>query len=283
MFPTVATNDAAAVKAEVESIYLGIYPEGDSALVGRVFECVLKCFRGECTGYLAIDTRYHDLEHTLQGALCMARLLAARQKAQAKPLLDQSHFELGLLAILLHDTGYAKQENDTSGTGAKYTHTHVERSAKLAAKLLNQKGFAPREIRAVQNMIRCTGVNADLGAIPFESDVERIVGCALATADLLGQMAASDYIEKLPFLHAEFAEAAEFSGRHRFHGAAFLNADELLRNTPSFWRSYVRPRLDGDFGGLYRFLADPYPDGPNDYIDRIESNIRLIEFRLGKA
>ena len=36
----------------------------------------------------------------------------------------------------------------------------------------------------------------------------RIVGFALGTADLLGQMAAPDYVDKLPVLYDEFVEAA---------------------------------------------------------------------------
>lgn len=279
MFPEVDTKNPAAVRAAVDSLYLGIFPEGDAGLAGRIFDCVVACFRGDCANYLPIDTRYHDLEHTLQGTLCMVRLLAARHRLRAEPLLDQHYFEYGLLAILLHDTGYAKRRDDTSGTGAKYTYTHVERSARFAAELLGQKGFQPGEILAVQNMIRCTGVNARLENIPFQNHIERIVGCALATADLLGQMAAPDYIEKLPSLYEEFAEAARSNGPHPVGGMFFESAEDLLRNTPRFWHNYVRPRLEGEFGGLYGFLADPYPDGPNEYIARIESNIERIRRR----
>jgi hypothetical protein len=32
--------------------------------------------------------------------------------------------------------------------------------------------------------------------------------------------------------------------------------------------------------GAYRFLNDPYPDGPNYYIDRIESNIARLRREL---
>src|SRR5690606_10931 len=103
--------------------------------------------------------------------------------------------ELGLLAILMHDTGYLKRRDDTGGTGAKYTLIHVERSMEFAAELLRENHFTDSEINAVQNMIRCTGVNVNLAAIPFQSEEERIAGFALGTADLLGQMAAKDYVD----------------------------------------------------------------------------------------
>jgi len=281
MFEEVDTKNVAAVGAAVTRLYQGAFPKGDPGLVGRIFECVIRCFRGDCPEYLPIDTRYHDLEHTLQGTLCMVRMLAARHRVRAEPVLDQHYFECGLLAILLHDTGYAKRRDDTVGTGAKYTYTHVERSARFAADLLGQKGFETGEIRAVQNMIRCTGVNARMDLIPFRNDVERMVGCALATADLLGQMAASDYLDKLPALYEEFAEAARCSGTQPVGGTVFASAEELLRKTPHFWQHYVRPRLESEFRGLYRFLADPYPDGPNEYMDRIESNIERIRRLYG--
>jgi len=85
-----------------------------------------------------------------------------------------------VLAILLHDTGYLKKRDDTDGTGAKYTVTHVHRSGEFAAQLLGERGFNATDIYAVQNMIRCTGVDATLSVIPFQSEIERVVGHALA-------------------------------------------------------------------------------------------------------
>lgn len=276
-FVSVDTRDAAAVEKAVTQAYLAIFPGGDATRIERVFDCVTQCFRGGCEHYLAIDARYHDLEHTLQGALCMVRIMAQRHRAGALPILDQHLFELGLLAILLHDTGYAKTREDTEGTGAKYTFTHVARSAQFAAQLLQTKGLPTTDITAVQNMIRCTGVDVDLPAIPFQSQLERVVGFALGTADLLGQMAAPDYVEKLPMLFAEFQEAAAFSPAKATTGSVFRTPDELIRNTPAFWSRYVRTKIDREFAGLYRFLECPYPGGPNPYLLAIEANIQRIQ------
>ena len=60
-------------------------------------------------------------------------------------------------------------------------------------------------------MIRYTGVNVDLAGLRFHDEMERIVGYSLGTADLLRQMAASDYVEKLPILYQEFAESERFN------------------------------------------------------------------------
>jgi len=280
MCALVATKDPKAVEREVRAIYLALYPQEDPAFVAQTFAWAIECFTGHHRGYQAVDALYHDLEHTLQGTLCMARLLRGRDAAGAEPRLAAREFRLGLLAILLHDTGYLKKRDDVSGTGAKYTITHVGRSADFAGHLLAEKGFSKRDIQAVQNMIRCTGLNAKLSAIPFETQVERIVGYALATADLLGQMAAEDYVEKLPVLYGEFAEAAAFSGDPNHFIAKFVSPDDLVAKTPSFWERAMRPKLDTELLGLWRFLNDPYPDGSNEYIARIEANMERIKSRL---
>lgn len=279
MIPTVVTKDPTAVEVEVQAAYLRIFPAGDPVFVPRVFGWMLECFTGNYRDYQAVDARYHDMEHTLQGTLCMVRLLRGRHLAGAEPVLTERMFQLGLLAILLHDTGYLKRRNDPEGTGAKYTITHVARSAEFAAQLLGEKGFGPADIKAVQNMIRCTGVEAEVSAISFQSELERTVGFALATADLLGQMAAEDYAEKLPILYEEFAEAARFSKNQRHFVASFASAADLMGRTPVFWEKIVRPKLDRDFGGLWRFLNDPYPSGSNAYVEQIEANMQRLRNR----
>ena len=136
MSPQVDTSDITAVEGEVQSAYRFMFPKAGDEAVAKVFGWAQDCFEGNYPGYLPIDARYHDLEHTLQGTLCMVCILRGRQEADAQPLCSSRVFELGLLAILLHDTGYLKRKHDTQGTGAKYTLTHVHRSMDFAAQLL---------------------------------------------------------------------------------------------------------------------------------------------------
>jgi hypothetical protein len=276
MFVAVDTRDLPAVQNEVQSIFQALFPEANGSFIPDAFEWTEEWFTGRYPGYQAIDARYHDLEHTLQGTLGLARILRGRHFAGVRPILTPKAFELGLFAILMHDTGYLKRVEDTEGTGAKYTATHVRRSGEFARQFLSEKGYNASDTHSVQNMIRCTGVNVDLSTIPFTSELDRVVGFALGTADLLGQMAATDYVEKLPVLYAEFAEAAAFAGSDSVKSIIFPSAEDLMRNTPGFWQHYVVPKIERDFGGLYRFCADPYPDGPNFYIDAIEANISKL-------
>lgn len=250
----------------------------DRPLLTRAFEGVQKAFAGGHPGYERLDTRYHDLEHTLQGTLCLARLLAAWHDAAGLPALNDRAVRLGLLAILLHDTGYLKFRGDSAGTGAKFTLIHVQRSADFAGLLLRSQGFPSADIQEVQSMIRCTGVNVDVRALTFEGSLTRRVGCALGSADLLGQMAAEDYVDKLPALHAEFAEAA--AAAYRTPAAeglsGFQSAQDLIQRTPGFWTHYVLPRLETEFEGVYRYLNRPYPNGPNEYLRLVSLNINRI-------
>jgi len=264
----------------VQAAFRTMFPDADPLFVPRVFGWAIECFTGNYRDYQAVDALYHDFEHTLQGTLCLARLLRGRHRARAEPQLTQHMFQLGLVAILLHDTGYLKKRQDTEGTGAKYTVVHVRRSADFAAELLREKGFKVGDIKAVQNMILCTGVNAALEVIPFQSELEKVLGWALGTADLLGQMAAEDYVDKLPILYSEFAEAAAYTKDRTQFITMFSSAADLMRKTPTFWEKFVRVKLDRDFGGLHRFLNDPYPSGPNSYFERVEANIERLRQRI---
>ncbi len=277
------TKQIAQVQPEVQSIYKSVFPQGDTSFLAAAFEWAHACFLGNYKDYQPIDARYHDLEHTLQGTLCMARLLRGWSLAKAQPVLTERLFELGIIAILLHDTGYLKKRDDLEGTGAKYTLIHVDRSIEFAAELLADKNCAPTEIKSVQNMIRCTGLNVDLSSIPFDSELERRVGFALGTADLLGQMAARDYVEKLPVLYSEFAEAARFNPGKMPTAELFGGPEELIQKTPLFWEKYVRAKIENQFQGVYRFLNDPYPGGKNCYINRIDQNISRLRCQLEKA
>ena len=140
MFPPVDTKDPTAVEVEVQAACRTMFPGADPMFVPRVFGWAIECFAGNYADYQAIDARYHDFEHTMQGTLCMARLLRGRHFAGTHPQLTQRMFQLGLIAILLHDTGYLKKRDDTEGTGAKYTVIHVARSAEFAQQLLGEKG-----------------------------------------------------------------------------------------------------------------------------------------------
>jgi hypothetical protein len=93
-------------------------------------------------------------------------------------------------------------------------------------------------------------------------------------------MSARDYVDKLPVLYLEFAEAARLDEKQPSRIASFASAEELMRNTPMFWEKYVLPKINSDFGKAYVFLNDPYPNGPNPYLQRVEENLARLRQKL---
>lgn len=281
-FPPVDTKDAAAVQALVEAKFAAMYPGASLSWLQTLFRDIDGLFCGRHPDYSPVDLKYHDLEHTLQATVCLTLMLEGRHLAGVEPVVGARHFELALSAILLHDAGYLRLRSDVVGTGAKYTFCHVLRSCAFAASYLPGLGANDHEVEAVLGAISCTGPSKDISRLYFREPVERIIGCAVTTADYLGQMAASDYPDELDILYLEFKESDDF-----VHLAparrAFKSVQHLKEQTPLFWKKFVKRKLESDFLAVYRFLASPYPHGPNPYLDAVERNIAKIERRNAAA
>jgi len=271
----VDTKNPSAVAALVRDIFDRLFPGAVPTLLDRAFHEVALLFAGRHPDYQAIDLRYHDFEHTLQATVCLVLLLEGAQQSGEIEKLTPRQYELAIAAALLHDSGYLKVRSDEGGTGAKYTLTHVLRSCAFAASYLPTLGVNEREITGVLGAINCTGANNEIGRLHFDGPADRFIGCSLATADLLGQMAAPDYPTKLDVLFGEFRESDDFvavpSDRRRFK-----SPQDLVLKTPHFWSQFIRPRLENDFKAVYRFLARPYPAGRNAYLEAVEHNIAIV-------
>ncbi len=278
-FPDVDTRDHVAVVGEIRRLLLNIEPQGNLGLIEGVFEDVRCMFNGEFGDYRPVDLRYHDYQHTLQASLCMAEILAGRDRARAAPHFSWRQIELGMAAILLHDAGYLMTAADGGGTGAKFTYTHVLRSAAVAASQLPRHGVARDELDVVVNAISCTGPASNIKHLPFQNDVDALIGCCVSSADYLAQIAASDYPEELEILFGEFSESDDYLGVPK-DKRMFASAADLIRKTPGFWEHFVLPKLEKEYRGVYRYLADPFPDGPNPYLIAIDKNLEIIKQRI---
>ncbi len=260
---------AAAARAHLQIIS----PEASTALIDGVSALVEKLFAGHHPDYQKADLKYHNLDHTVLATQCFIELAEGRVRHDDKPVFSARQFSMGYAAILLHDSGYLKTRDDLSGTGAKYTSTHVLRSCTLAASALPGLGCTADEIEGVQNAIRCTGVNSQIGQIQFRHETDRVTGCMVATADYLGQMADPDYPAKLPRLFEEFEESNNFS-RVPFETRPFRSAKELMAKTTAFWHGFALPKLEKEYQGVYRVLTQP--DGSNPYLEAVETNLVRI-------
>lgn len=282
MLNSVDTKNAAAVASFARRVFHELFPDAKIELLNQAFDDIEKLFTGKHPGYLPVDLGYHNLEHTMQATVCLIFLLEGAQRSGAVPPLTPRQFELAILTALLHDTGYLKIRSDVSGTGAKYTLTHVLRSCAFSASYLPTIGIEEHEINGVLGAINCTGPTNEIGRLHFNNPTDRFIGCALATADYLGQMAAADYPDKLDVLYAEFLESDNFLGMPEAR-RMFKSPQDLTRKTPDFWAKFIRPRLVTQLDSAYKFLARPYPDGRNEYVEAVEKNIELVRERIAAS
>lgn len=273
----VDTKDPAAVATLANRVFANMGGATSAPLIDRLVGDVTRMFRGQFPGLQQIDMRYHDYEHTLQATVCLLEILAGRHRSGATPALSIRDCELGLMAVLLHDSGYLKPIGDNHGTGAKFTFVHVRRSCEFAAKYLPSLGVSPEEIVDVQHVIGCTGPINRIATTPFRRPQARLLACCLVTADYLGQMSAPDYVSELPILYREFAEAYDYE-QTPDEERLFHDEKELIRNTPKFWAQYVQPLLEKSTGGVYHFTDKP--DGTNPYIAAVSANINEIGRQL---
>ncbi|MCX5811204.1 MAG: hypothetical protein NT178_01470 [Proteobacteria bacterium] len=265
--------------AGIKTVYHDNYENDDTKTVNMVLKDVVDLFKGKRKGFQKCDVKYHNIYHTLQTIPPFVEIIDGWNKSGNPLRISKEYFDLGIVAVLLHDTGYIKTEDDNAGTGAKYTFTHIQRSIDFTDQYLHQAGFDEYSILHIKHAIACTGVNYSPVDIRFSSEEEQVIGYTLGTADLLGQMASPDYPRKLPLLFKEFEEAYRFENTEKLLGIGiklFNNADELVKNTQYFYKKVAMNRFL-KMGSMYKYLTYHFGTLNNPYIEAIEENIRKIQ------
>ncbi len=270
---SIDTKNTAAVVKAVKDAFTDIGSEASHPLVARLFQDVQDMFEGNYAGYQSIDMQYHNFEHTLQATLCLIHILHGRSRTVDRPVITARTWELGVMAALLHDSGYLKINGDLGGTGAKYTFVHERRSCEFARDYLPRMGVTATEVEDICASIICTGPRSKISQIAFRSEEGRHMAFALLTADYLAQMSAPDYVEKLPALYREFYEAFEFE-QTPLEKRPYRSLRQLLELTPGFWTNLVHPMLDFEAGGVYRYLTTA--GQPNPYLQAVEANMAEV-------
>lgn len=273
-FDKIDFHDPSSVAELVVELHREIFPNLITDYIPARFSNVAEMFRGNYPGYQSMDTAYHDLEHTMQATLCMFYLLANRHRTGALPVLEETDFNIALVAILLHDIGYIKEMGDDEGTGAKYTHVHEFRSCRHAREYLRKRNWPEEAIQSVERLISCTGPRSDITTVRFTSDEERVMGHAICTADFIGQMGDPRYVEKLPLLYQEFEESYDFQDLDA-EERPFTSYEDMLQKTPEFWDKFLHWKMDVQCRGIWRYLEDSR-DRSNPYIDTAKDNMEKI-------
>jgi hypothetical protein len=275
----VNVEDPQRVRDAILALFAARYPGSDFVALGRVFDDFKALFEGRFAGYLACDTLYHDVRHTLDMTLAMARLIDGHERVCAPAeRLGARHATLGVLVALLHDVGYLKRSSESHVVnGAVFTKVHVSRSAEFAAAYLPQIGFGA-EAGLAAKLVHFTGYEMDVDEIQVDGRRERMLGWLVGTADLIGQMSDRMYLEKCrDFLYSEFVWgniAREKLGDGR-ELVRYASAADLMVKTPGFYEYVARTRIENKLGGADRF-AEAHFDGPSLYQSEIDRNIRFL-------
>src|SRR5262245_36792467 len=71
---TVQVSSAPTVRAAVRDLFGALYPQNSFDSVWLAFHDFERMFQGRDPNYHAVDTTYHDMQHTLDMTLALARL-----------------------------------------------------------------------------------------------------------------------------------------------------------------------------------------------------------------
>lgn len=271
------TTDPAAVSGEINRIFVDLYPGESTPVLNRAFKDLVLLHHGDYPGYRACDTGYHNLQHTLDVSLAMARLMDGYERSPDRgEALGSRLFAFGVVTALFHDIGYLRRATDTRHkNGAEYTFKHVGRSARFLEAYLSELGMAKLAL-AASRIVHFTGYERSVQSIRLPNPTFRLLGNLLGTADIIAQMADRCYLEKCrDRLFPEFVDGglAARDENDRRVSVQFKSAADLVVKTPSFYRSAMT-RLNDQLGRAYRY-AETHFGGPNLYLEAIERNIEF--------
>jgi len=260
-------RDTGEVEAQVIEIVRSFAPGHDLARVRGAFGLLDSAFDGGLPGYQRLKTLYHNRTHTNEVVLCAARMLHGLHLAGQG--LDADHIDAALIGALMHDVGYLMSDEEASGTGAQFTDSHVMRGVEFARRHL--PGLPPDLLETTTKVIMLTDHRKHPGWVKFDTLQQQRAAYATATADLIGQMANREYLERVLLLYFEFEEA-QMGG--------FGSVHELLEGTSGFYRM-TKTRLDKDLNGLSAHLKKHFgqeQDADRDfYMESIDRNLGYLD------
>ena len=274
---TVQVSNPAAVRNAVHEIFSETFPGASFDKLWLAFYDFERLFNGRYPGYLGCDTTYHDMQHTLDMTLALARLVAGYEKSvEPSDRLGARRALMAIVVSLFHDSGYIRHEERDSdfNNGAEFTLYHVSRSADFLRRYLPDLGMSA-EVGVASMIVHFTGYELDLDNIELDDPRDIICGHLIGTADLIAQMADRCYLEKCrDRLYNEFVigGVAVENAKPGEYILRYGSGQDLLEKTPVFYQQVMRDRLNSKFNRVYRYVEVLY-DGHNPYIEAITANI----------
>jgi len=276
---TVQVSSVPAVSDAVEQLFHASWPGASFERAAQAFEDFEKLFSGNMPGFHGVDTVYHDRQHTLDMTLAMARLLAGYEHEHGgESRLEADRATMGVVTALFHDSGYIRETADHAHrNGAEFTLNHVTRSARYLARYLPTIGMEDW-VPVATRIVHFTGYEVQFDQIHLADERDRKVGHLIGTADMIAQMADRCYLEKCrDRLYPEFVLGGVATPYVQTGGLniRYSSGLDLLRQTPKFFEEVRAKRLDGEFGGAYRYV-EPLFGGRNPYMEAIQQNLAYL-------
>ena len=282
---TVQVSNPASVRRAVHALFTETFPGTSFDKLWLAFYDFERLFTGRFPEYMGCDTTYHDMQHTLDMTLALARLVAGYERSVEPPdRLGPRRAQMAIITSLFHDAGYIrhKTRDKDFANGAEFTLYHVSRSADFLRRYLPELGLAA-DVGVASMIVHFTGYELDLDEIELDDPRDVICGHLIGTADLIAQMADRCYLEKCrDRLYSEFVVGG-VAVEHASPGEYMVRYEsgmDLLKKTPVFYQQVMRDRLNSKFTRVYRYIEVLY-NGQNPYIDAIRNNIthlvRIIE------
>lgn len=277
---TVQVSNPAAVRDAVHQLFSNAFPGASFDKLWLAFYDFERLFNGRYPGYRGCDTTYHDVQHTLDMTLALARLVVGyEQSVEQSERLGSHRAQMAIITSLFHDAGYIRHvERDKDfENGAEFTLYHVSRSADFLRRYLPELGLA-KDVAVSSMIVHFTGYELDLDNIELDDPRDIICGHLIGTADMIAQMADRCYLEKCrDRLYKEFVigGVAVENAKPGEYMVRYKSGTDLLMKTPLFYQQIMRERLNSKFNRVYRYIEVLY-DGENPYIDAIAANIRHL-------
>lgn len=274
---TVQVSDPAAVRNAVQELFAEAFSGMSFDKLWLAFYDFDRLFTGRFPDYEGCDTTYHDMQHTLDMTLTLARLVAGYERSvEVRDRLGASRAQMAVITSLFHDSGYIrhKSRDKNFSNGAEFTLQHVSRSADFLRRYLPELGLS-RDVAVSSMIVHFTGYELDLDKIELDDPRDIICGHLIGTADLIAQMADRCYLEKCrDRLYNEFVVGgiAIENAKPGEYMVRYESGTDLLKKTPAFYQQVMRDRLNNKFNRVYRYAEVLY-GGKNPYLDAIKSNI----------
>ena len=244
------------IEAFVERLEIE-YRRNYGQLMPRYREIVVWAGRMALERIATTDALYHNVEHTIMVTLVGQEVLRGKhlREGGVSPS-DWLHF---MLSLFYHDIGYVRRvcqadsathcstgiedelvEVPVGATDAFLTPYHVDRGIQFVRERFGHHDVI--DVEAIVNNIRHTRFPTPIeNDYPGTNDYPALV----RAADLIGQLADSEYLRKLPALYYEFEEI----GTNAKLG--YQSPADLRTKYPGFFWNVVHPYV----GDGIRYLS----------------------------